>query len=74
MEIIEAFTAHHQQQTAAEIVLRHWQHRYNRYGYDPFKCRKRCTRQELVRILKDMQRYDVITLIEEDSFKMKGVR
>ena len=67
VELIEAFTAHHNQETAAEIVLRHWQFRYNRYGHHPSKCREKCEKKDFVRILTSMHRYDVVRLIEQHN-------
>ena len=46
--------------TAGEIILKHWQFCYNTYGVHEDKCPVACTRKELIRLLIDMGRQDLI--------------
>ena len=59
--IIEAFQRNiNSRTTAAEIVLKHWQFCYNEYGVNADRCPRPCTRDELVRLLRVMERHDLI--------------
>ena len=52
--------------SAAEIVIRHWQYMFNSYGQTAAsgKCPRACTRIELINILKELERHDLVELIE----------
>jgi hypothetical protein len=51
---------------AAEVVLRHWQYVYNKYGVtgEDGKCPIACTKESLVNILREMNRHDLVELFE----------
>ena len=50
---------------AAEVVLRHWQYVYNKYGPtdEDGKCPYACNQLNLVNILRDMNRHDLVELL-----------
>ncbi|KAK2156268.1 hypothetical protein LSH36_217g03042 [Paralvinella palmiformis] len=54
---------------AAEIVIRHWQFMYNRYGttIPSGKCPIACTTEELLKILNRLKRSDLVELIKSNS-------
>ena len=59
--IIEAFQRNIESRTTAgEIVLKHWQFCYNEYGVHADRCPRPCTRDELMQVLREMQRYDLL--------------
>jgi len=52
-------------ETAAEIVLRHWQFSYNKYRDTRWQ-HPPCTPEGLLQILRTMERLDLVEIVETD--------
>ena len=61
--------SHHVGCNAAEIVLRHWQFMYNKYGKtsEGGPCPRACNRTELENILSQLERHDLLEIVKRNN-------